>query len=56
MTGPTDRYDVTRSNGREVEIVRGLDLRRAQRIVERDRNAGFTSYLAPARAPRRTYR
>ena len=53
----TDRYDVTRTNGREVEVVRGLERRRALAIVERDRNCGWSSWAEPARSSvRRTYR
>ena len=53
----TDRYEVTRTNGREVEVVRGLERRQALAIVERDLSSGWSSWMEPARATaRRTYR
>lgn len=51
------RYTVTRTDGREVEVVRGLLRREAERLVERDRNSGWESFAAPALVEkRRTYR
>ena len=39
------RVDVRRSNGREVEIVRDVDLATARRIVERDLATGTVSTI-----------
>jgi hypothetical protein len=39
------RYTVTRTNGREVEVVSGLLRRRAVSIVERDTAAGTRSRM-----------
>lgn len=41
------RYTVTRTNGRETELVRGLSESRAADIVERDTNAGTASRMDP---------
>lgn len=41
-------FDVTRTNGREVEVVRRLDRATAERLVERDLNTGTTAYMEPS--------
>lgn len=53
---PEQRYDVVRTNGREVEIVARLTLYEARRIVEADRNAGWDSFLRPSAPLAKTYR
>ena len=41
----SDRYDVTRTNGHEVELVRDLPFGTARRIVERDEATGTRSTM-----------